>query len=498
VLDNRFIVRLKPGEAEDKAKLLGEKLKAALTPVPFLAGFWRVVFPFESNYLANLERINALVDADEVCSGEPDLLFELRNNGCLDYEEDWFKCQDFIGRQHIDDVWRMANPACGNSAITVATIDEGVNPSRHDDVNKSALQCFDLSQIIDPNSPGTSLQCDKDQHPSNFHGMHVYGIISALHNKIGVAGIASDTNHIAVHRNAIQTPESYTSMLKWVANVDNARPIDRATGSVIQVAAVQPAADIINCSHSLHIPAPAPILQGFADITLRGRAGAGCVIVYSAYEAGNPDHEVQGENFAAQSPYPIIVSNSADDAASHWDSGAASTGSEVYDGSALVGWRIDLCAFGGVYPQGSPPIRSYGAPTLWDKDQEQHNIYCRGQSDRGIYPLGATSSAAAMVSGVAALVLSANTTLKWNEVKAILLGTAQKIDPNCPVSSLGFWRKRTGAGWFPDFPPDVPPGVTRGLNYHSHWYGFGRLDAAAAVQAAKDNNIPPGGIYAPF
>jgi subtilisin-like proprotein convertase family protein len=75
---------------------------------------------------------------------------------------------------------------------------------------------------------------------------------------------------------------------------------------------------------------------------------------------------------------------------------------------------------------------------------------------------GGTSASAPAVSGVVALLLQANPQLTWRDVQAILMTTAAKIDP-----SHGDW-KTTAAG------------------YHvNHTYGFGRVNAAAAVAAAR-------------
>jgi subtilisin-like proprotein convertase family protein len=75
---------------------------------------------------------------------------------------------------------------------------------------------------------------------------------------------------------------------------------------------------------------------------------------------------------------------------------------------------------------------------------------------------GGTSSAAPLVSGVVALMLEANPTLTWRDVQKILLDTAKQNDP-----SDSDW-KMNGAG--------------RLVN---HKYGFGAVDAGAAVNLAK-------------
>ncbi|MFH1018998.1 MAG: S8 family serine peptidase, partial [Pseudomonadota bacterium] len=72
-----------------------------------------------------------------------------------------------------------------------------------------------------------------------------------------------------------------------------------------------------------------------------------------------------------------------------------------------------------------------------------------------------TSSSAAVVSGLAALMLEANPGLSWRDVQAVLALSAQKNDPR-----HGSW-KENGVG----FPVSTQ-------------YGFGRVDAAAAVRTA--------------
>ncbi len=74
---------------------------------------------------------------------------------------------------------------------------------------------------------------------------------------------------------------------------------------------------------------------------------------------------------------------------------------------------------------------------------------------------GGTSSAAPLAAGVVALMLQANPNLSWRDVQHILLTTAQQIDPADPD-----WQTN---------------GVGLPVN---HKYGFGRIDASAAVTAA--------------
>lgn len=78
---------------------------------------------------------------------------------------------------------------------------------------------------------------------------------------------------------------------------------------------------------------------------------------------------------------------------------------------------------------------------------------------------GGTSSATPAASGVVALMLEANPGLGWRDVKHILVNTSRRTDTN-------------NASW-------ILNGAGR---YHSDLYGFGTVDAAAAVAAAANWN----------
>lgn len=73
-----------------------------------------------------------------------------------------------------------------------------------------------------------------------------------------------------------------------------------------------------------------------------------------------------------------------------------------------------------------------------------------------------TSNACPVVSGILALVLQANNNLSWRDVQGIIASTSQQVKPDDPswtTNSAGF--------------------------HHSYVYGFGIVDATAAVNAAR-------------
>jgi subtilisin-like proprotein convertase family protein len=85
--------------------------------------------------------------------------------------------------------------------------------------------------------------------------------------------------------------------------------------------------------------------------------------------------------------------------------------------------------------------------------------------------MNGTSSAAPMVSGVIALMLEANSDLTWRDVKHILATTSLQVDANFSATAV---NTIPYVGWITN---------STGLKFHP-WYGFGAIDATAAVNAA--------------
>ena len=92
-----------------------------------------------------------------------------------------------------------------------------------------------------------------------------------------------------------------------------------------------------------------------------------------------------------------------------------------------------------------------------------------------------TSSAVPMVSGVIALMLEANSSLTWRDVRYILVHSARKIDEDREVVKTSTKEDRVigdataELGWTKN---------AAGLEFHN-WYGFGLVDASRAVRMAK-------------
>jgi subtilisin family serine protease len=99
--------------------------------------------------------------------------------------------------------------------------------------------------------------------------------------------------------------------------------------------------------------------------------------------------------------------------------------------------------------------------------------------------MNGTSSATPVTVGVIALMLEANPALTWRDVKHILASTTRQIDATrAPVKvTLPDGTYVAEPGWTTNHAPASPFSPTP-FNYHD-WYGFGMVNAAAAVNMAK-------------
>ena len=109
------------------------------------------------------------------------------------------------------------------------------------------------------------------------------------------------------------------------------------------------------------------------------------------------------------------------------------------------------------------------------RDPEIPDIVTSENFDRYVNEIRGTSFSTPIVSGVAALVRQANPQLTWRDVKLILAGSARQNDP-------------TDAGWL----SGAPQYRSQAERYQfNHEYGFGVVDAGAAVSLAKNwVNLP--------
>ncbi len=334
----------------------------------------------------------------------------------------------------------------GSRDVVVAVVDDGFDLS-HPDFTGSG-KVVDPKDYVDGDSSPFPVSSEND-----YHGTPCAGVALAEENGEGVVGVAPGCAFMPV-RFPLRADDDF---LFEIFDFVGAR------------------ADVISCSWG---PPPvfAPLGQLLADkfhdlATTGGPRKKGCLIVFAGgnYNAPLSDPENTGFEwrhsvFGIQNTVGPIVNGTA----THPDVMAIAASTSQNRKSAYSNWggQVSVCApsnnFHPLNPQAFVPGRG-----IWTTDNEEFGQGFTGGS-RFTGRFGGTSSATPLVAGVAGLVISANPQLTAAQVKQILQETADKIE---------------------DAQPDPVLGNTKGTydgNGHSEWFGFGKVNAASAVQRAVD------------
>ncbi len=307
----------------------------------------------------------------------------------------------------------------GNNVV-VAVVDDGLQYD-HPDLSQN----YDSSNSTDIYGDGGDDDDDDDDGdndpapgPGDDHGTAVAGVLGARgNNGRGVSGVAPRVKLAGIRLTSGDTDD----LMEAAALSFNRQSIAVYSNSW------GPSDD----GTDLDGPGPGT-LDALRDGVTVGRGGRGNVFVWAAGN-GLADNDNVNYDGYANSRY-VIAATAVDHRGRQAD-------------YAEPGAPILVSAYaGGSTPGVTTTDRTGGAG--WDPANYFDDF-------------GGTSAAAPMVSGVVALMLQANPTLTWRDVKHVLVNSARKNDA-------------ADAGW-------VRNGAGRWVN---HKYGFGAVDAAAAVQAA--------------
>ena len=276
------------------------------------------------------------------------------------------------------------------------------------------------------------------------HGTKCAGIaVAVLDNSLGVAGVAGNARLWAIQRQS-GSDVDHSEMFLWCAGIDphSARPSFPAVPS--------PAADVISCSWGVPSMAPAASIESaFNQLHQTGRSGRGCVVVFSV---GN--QTPSGDFFPTIYPWASYGDNIAVAASTIPVPYALANERKV--STSNYGPGIDVCAPGGERNPSASTDRTL--TTHWTTSPTLYQTF----SGRDYALHGETSCACPQVAGVAALMLAAHPGLTSKDIKRILRDTSVKIDA----------ANTDPTGQY--------------VNGVSQRYGFGRINAAAAVIAARD------------
>jgi Subtilase family len=331
-----------------------------------------------------------------------------------------------------------AHQVTRGEGVTIAIIDDGVDTEHPEFAGTGKIVApRDVTLLTDNPRPKDLFGTGPD-HGDN-HGTACAGVATA-NGARGASGVS---------------PAAKLMPIRLASGLGSQREADAF------VWAADHGADVISCSwgpedgrwwklddpkHQQFVALPASTRLAIDRVTTAGRGGKGCVILFAA---GNGNESVDNDGYAG---YPKVIAVAACN-----DTGRRS----VYSDFGNAVW----CAF----PSSDfeyPPFNQPKPLTtgIWTVDRSGANGYNTGANADGdadgmfTNSFGGTSSACPGAAGVAALVLSVNPALKWNEVKDLLKRACDRIDPQ---------------------------GGDYDAGGHSKKYGYGRLNARTAVDIAR-------------
>ena len=360
--------------------------------------------------------------------------------------------------------WHLRNQEQGGEDINVEPVwaeginGEGVNIAVVDDGLYFTHE--DLAANVNPTLNHNYQTSGRDIYgPFEHHGTNVAGVIAGRDNGAGVRGVAPRA-----------TVYGYNFLVQaTVANLANAMSRNRVVTAVSNNSWGSPDGPWLSDAHSTWEQA--------VDFGVReGYNGKGTFYVFTGGNGGrghreNPDGTPIGgpidnvENRGDDSNLEELTNYYAVTAVCAVNDGDVRS---VYSEKGANLW---VCTPSGDYTE------DMGTADTGD-DIEYRGIVTTENSDRYSKDFSGTSAAAPIVSGVAALLRQANPELTWRDLKLVLAASARKNDAANPGWAEG--ARKYGAG----------PAADR---YHfNHEYGFGVVDAKAAVDLAKGwTNVPP-------
>lgn len=400
---------------------------------------------------------NRLTRYPEVLVAEPNILIKTQQHYVPRdslYSKQWY-LNNKGGNQMVAGAQIFAEPAWditrGVRSIIIAIADDSVDIT-HPDFQGQGKIVSPIDLKDDDSSP-------MPVEDSDNHGTSCAGVAVAEENGKGIVGVAPGCALMPIRTTGYLDDDSVEKMFNW---------------------AIDKKAAVISCSWGPSAVDYPLSLRQSAVITkaaTQGRGGRGCVIVFAA---GNANRPVNGTINEKGWPNNVISGQTRwlSGFAVHPDVIAVSASTSLNKKAAYSNWgsSISVCAPSNNAPPGTwlqqtgylstPPEVTEDLPGLGVFTADR--IGAPGY-DLGDYTntFGGTSSATPVVAGVAGLILSANPRLTAREVRAILQETADKIVDADPDPQLG---KRMG---------NYDPNSRR-----CDWFGYGKVNALKAVQAA--------------
>ena len=322
---------------------------------------------------------------------------------------------------NLEKAWKITR----GDGIVIAVIDDGV------DIDHEEFAT--AGKIVFPYDATTG---DKDPRPAGFDSNH----------GTAVAGVACANGR---HKASGTAPGAKLMPIRLASDLGSQDEADAF------IWAADHGADVISCSwgprdgdysdpndptHTQLVPLPDSTRLAIDFALKNGRSKKGCVVLFAA---GNGNESIEYDGYASYDPVVAVAAcNDTGTRSVYSDYGksvwCSFPSNDLLDTTLTTGiWTIDRTGKVGY---------NHGSSELGDAEGKYTNSF------------GGTSSATPGAAGVVALLLAVNPTLTPTQIKDIFEQTCDQIDK---------------------------AGGKYDANGHSKWYGYGRINAAAAVALAK-------------
>ncbi|SMY15643.1 S8 family serine peptidase [Photobacterium aquimaris] len=374
---------------------------------------------------------------------------------------------------------QLHNQAITGKAIKVAVVDTGLELA-HPDLSSNIIanSSYDFVDNDDDPSPNTN---DKN----GDHGTSVAGLISAVAaNNIGGRGVAPDSQLAGFNYLKNQSIEVFKDTHGY-GKTNNIDIINQSYGF---------AATIIFPIQSLDFNIKKVLIEEYYDTHTKP-----ALMIKSAGNGFNYIGSYARVNTSkSEQRLPNQIANSDPENASFYNTVVSALSADANNprsSYSTVGSSVLFSAPGGEYGVNHPAMITTdvtGCDNGYSRIDDENDIYSGGftyniQKDTNCNftsIFNGTSSAAPVASGVAALIMEANPTLTWRDVRYIMAKTATKVDLDFEPVILEQQNQKYIAddGWITN---------KAGNSFHN-WYGFGMVNAQKAVQVAtRDYSLLP-------
>jgi len=361
----------------------GQRRRRSRAEKDHLSRFVDLHFPADADIDAILSKLRALPEVEQAVEVRGIVFAAIPTDpliGTSDQEASdpatGLKFQWYVYRCGVDRAWARVS----GQGVVIADVDAGFR-----------LDHQDLAPNVEPAHVFNAVDGSKDVMAGDRdHGTAVLGIAAAASNKLGIAGIAFSAHLWAIEADAGSVPapkwDPVANAIDWIMgeNSDGRRV-------VINVEAQTPT--LGNCEQN-------PAVQG----AIHRAISNGFVVCVAAGNGGRD-------------------AGLADDGTAIMPTGSILVGATAYDPKANP--RV---AFG-------PQASNWGARVVVSAPGDPTNdVTCSASSPTAYRnDFGGTSSAAAKVAGVIALMLEANPQLTHNEVRSILVSTGSALKTDKPI-----------------------------------------------------------------